>query len=68
MNAFMKAIHLSGGTQQTLADLLGVTQAHVSYWKCNQIPVKRAIEIERALNGQVTRNELRPDIFGEQAA
>lgn len=28
------------------------------------IPVQRALDIERATNGVVTREELRPDIFG----
>lgn len=62
--ALQRAINLAGGKQQALADLLNVKQAHVSYWVMNELPVKRALQIEKALEGQVTRYELRNDIFG----
>lgn len=58
-----KAIELSGGTQNSLAELLGVKQGHVYYWIKKQLPVNRAIQIEQALKGQVKREELRPDVF-----
>jgi len=63
MNTLNKAIELSGGTQQKLADLLGVKQQHVSYWVNNGLPICRAIQIETALNKAVTRQELLPEIF-----
>lgn len=53
-------------TQQALASQLGVTQGLVSQWVRGetQITAERALEIEAATGGQVTRQELRPDIFG----
>lgn len=36
----------------------------VSHWRHRGIPLVRAIAIERATNGAVTREDLRPDIFG----
>lgn len=40
-----------------------VSQAHVSYWLKNGLPPKRALQIEAALGGQVTREELCPEVF-----
>jgi DNA-binding transcriptional regulator YdaS (Cro superfamily) len=58
-----KAVNLVGG-QTALAKLVGVKQAHVWKWlRMEKIPAERAIEIERATGGRVTRQELRPDIF-----
>lgn len=36
----------------------------VSHWRRRGVPLARAIAIERATAGAVTRAELRPDIFG----
>jgi DNA-binding transcriptional regulator YdaS (Cro superfamily) len=36
----------------------------VSHWRRRGVPLVRAIAIERATAGAVTRAELRPDIFG----
>ncbi len=36
----------------------------VSHWRRRGVPLARAIAIERATAGVVTRAELRPDIFG----
>lgn len=64
MTGLEKAIGLAG-TQDALAKLLGpkVKQGHVSYWLKNGVPANRAIEIEAALEGAVTREELCPEIF-----
>lgn len=44
-----------------------VKQAQVSHWytKIKPVPAHHCIPIEEATNGQVTRYDLRPDIFGE---
>lgn len=44
-----------------------VTQGGVSHWMNGQtITAERAIEIERATKGEVTRHDLRPDIFARE--
>ncbi|MBU2788608.1 helix-turn-helix domain-containing protein [Acidithiobacillus sp. VAN18-1] len=64
MNGLKRAIsHF--GSQASLARRLGVVPMAVSHWlKRQRIPPHQAIAIERATNGAVRREELRPDIFG----
>lgn len=59
-----KAIRICGG-QSALADKIGKTQQHVSYWRTakNGVPPEHARAIEIATGGAVTRHDLRPDIF-----
>ncbi|MBE7564194.1 helix-turn-helix domain-containing protein [Acidithiobacillus sp. HP-6] len=52
------------GSQSSLARTLGVCPMAVSHWRRRGVPLARAIAIERATAGVVTRAELRPDIFG----
>ena len=48
-----------------LARALGVTPQAVFLWlKKGRVPVARAPEIEALTAGRVTRQALRPDIFG----
>ena len=49
------------GGPHAVGKMLGITGQAVSQWR--RVPVDRAIAIERATNGAVTREELRPDIF-----
>lgn len=51
------------GTQQALADLIGVRQSHVSNWlnRNKRVPAERVLTIERATG--VPRHELRPDLY-----
>lgn len=65
-NLLQKAIN-KAGSQQALAAAIGVSQQHVSYLmtKARRIPAEIAIAVERATDGEVSRNELRPDIFGD---
>jgi len=49
------------GSQTRLAELLGISQAAVSFWLRNGIPAHRVIKLER-LTG-VPREELRPDLY-----
>jgi DNA-binding transcriptional regulator YdaS (Cro superfamily) len=65
-----RAVTLCGGTQQALADKAGLTQAGV-HWLLSgrgKVSAETAIRIETATNGEVTRQDLRPDIFSEQAS
>lgn len=59
-----KAIELAGG-QVFLAEIAGVKQPTVSYWlnTLGHVPAEKAVKIELGLNGKITRQELRPDIF-----
>lgn len=68
-------LELPGNTQRKLAERIGVTQSAVSQWlqwldgglhdNASRITGERALEIEQATDGAVTRAELRPDLFGE---
>ena len=62
-----KAIELAG-SQEALGALIGSDQTTISYWltKCDGVvPAEKAKKIERALNSQVTCQQLRPDIFNQ---
>lgn len=78
MTGINKAIELAGGSQVALArlitqkrkdsampgeDVAKVEQGHVYYWVHTNLPPKIALEIERALDGQITRQELLPELF-----
>jgi DNA-binding transcriptional regulator YdaS (Cro superfamily) len=63
-----KAIKIAGG-QSALARLIGgkVRQQHVRLWlHMDRIPAERAIQIEEATKGAVSRSELRPDLWPEE--
>lgn len=63
MSPIEKAVEVSGG-QSALARKLGVAPQSVQRWVAkNQVPVKRVVQIEAAVEGLITRYELRPDIF-----
>ncbi len=65
MNGLQRAITIFG-SQSALARELKIKPQAVQQWvHRRRVPVERAIQIERATNGRVTRYELRPDIFGE---
>ena len=56
-----KAILILGNNSQ-LAKKIGITPWAVSKWNVNRPPKKRCLAIEAATGGQVTAEELRPDI------
>lgn len=64
MSALKKAIKLVGG-QSALARAIGVQQPHIFNWlnRNKKVPASHVISIERATNGEVTRFDLRPDIY-----
>jgi DNA-binding transcriptional regulator YdaS (Cro superfamily) len=56
------------GTQQALADALGIKSPSITEWRDRKVPAERCIPIEEATCGAVTRYELRPDVFGPAPA
>ena len=59
--AIEKAIQIVG-SQQKLADELGVRKQAVTKWR-KRVPAERVLGIEDATGGEVTRHELRPDLY-----
>lgn len=62
MNALDQATKLIG-SQAKLASLLGLSgQSTIANWKLrgNEVPAEHCLKIEKATNGAVTRQELRP--------
>ena len=56
------------GTQQALADALGIQSPSISEWKSRgRVPAERCRAIQDATEGRVTVHDLRPDVFGPPA-
>jgi DNA-binding transcriptional regulator YdaS (Cro superfamily) len=54
-------------TVRQVAELCSLSVQAIYKWeKSERIPAEYCRTIERATNGQVTRYELRPDVFGKQ--
>lgn len=63
MKAIEKAVEAAGG-RAALAEKCGVRYQAVEKWvRLNRVPAERVLEIEAATGGQVTRHELRPDLY-----
>ena len=62
MNPIEKAFDLCGG-KTGLANLLGIASPTVHQWAsgARPIPLERCVDIEKATDGKVTCEELRPD-------
>jgi DNA-binding transcriptional regulator YdaS (Cro superfamily) len=69
MKALQTAIDRAG-SQAALAVLLKVSPQAVNQWvrQRRPVPIHHVFAIEKWSGGSITRAELRPDIFGEQAA
>jgi DNA-binding transcriptional regulator YdaS (Cro superfamily) len=63
--ALTKAIELVGG-RDALAAALGISGPAVSHWE--RVPAERVLDVEKATDRQVSRTELRPDIYPAEAA
>ena len=61
-SAFTKALAMIGGVK-ALAQKLGISEQAVHKWDEDKVPVTRAIAIEGLTQGQVTREDLRPDLY-----
>lgn len=61
-----RAVEIAGG-QAPLARAIGVKQQHVWNWlhRDCKTPAEHVLAIEKAVGGQVSRHDLRPDVFGE---
>lgn len=62
--ALAEAIEMAGGNA-ALARHVGVTPQAISQWK--RVPADKAIKVEEATGGTISRHALRPDVFGEAA-
>lgn len=67
-DAAMKILKMAAdevGGVGALARKVGVSQSAVSNWSARgRVPAERCVAIEKATDGNVTRHDLRPDIFG----
>jgi DNA-binding transcriptional regulator YdaS (Cro superfamily) len=65
--ATQKAIRLAGGAR-AVAEAMGIRSLWSIYKWINRdkVPPDRVVTLEQLTKGQVTRHELRPDIFGKQ--
>lgn len=63
--ALEHAISAAGGAAK-LARALGITVQAISDWK--SCPPRRAIDVERATGGVVSRERLCPEVFGDREA
>ena len=63
-----RAVTLAGG-QTRLAEKMGVTQQRVWFVmnRAKRVSAEMAIAIERATDRQISKHELRPDIFPKEA-
>jgi hypothetical protein len=62
--AIERVCKIAGG-QVAIAKARGVTPQAVSQWvKKGRVPADHVIGLESLVGGQVTRHELRPDVFG----
>lgn len=66
--ALQRAVSILG-SQSALGRAIGKKQQHIQYWLNSRVPGEYVIAIERATSGQVTRHDLRPDLYPiEEAA
>jgi DNA-binding transcriptional regulator YdaS (Cro superfamily) len=58
------------GSQAKFGQAIGLSQQGVSFLmkSAKKISPLTAIKIEKATKGKLTRQQLRPDVFGEDAA
>ena len=63
-NPILDQVQALYGSQRALADALQVDPMAVYRWHTKGVPPERALQIEILTNGMVTRQDLRPDLFG----
>jgi DNA-binding transcriptional regulator YdaS (Cro superfamily) len=69
MDGLNKAIKYFG-SRRAFAQAIGVTPMAISYWvqRKRNVTAERALEIEKATNGAVSRSDLRPDLWPSDEA
>lgn len=65
--AIERAIDAAGGLS-ALASALGIKPQVINNWRTRGVPATRAIAIEQAIGGAVSRHELCPEIYPREAA
>lgn len=57
------------GSQEALAERIGTRQQTVSWWlnESGKVPAEFVLKVEAATNREVTRHQLRPDIYPAEA-
>lgn len=67
-NPVRRAADIAGGVSR-LARSMNIARTSVYEWIAKgRVPAERAIPVERLTDGKVTRSELCPDIYPEEAA
>lgn len=67
MNALDRVISIIG-SQTRLAEELNTTPQAIQQWVVKgRVPVMRVLSIEAVVNGEVTRHQLRPDIYPKES-
>ena len=68
LQALQEAVRIAGG-QTALAEKIGKKQGHVWHWlnESKKAPAEAVLAIEAAIEGQITRHQLRPDIYPQPA-
>lgn len=64
MEPLERAIEKAGGLTR-FAKKLEISPQVIVNWRKRGVPPERCAEIETATEGEITRQHLRPDIFGE---
>lgn len=56
----LDAIRLAGGPGK-VGEALGISREAVQQWR--RCPAERVIQLERLIGGEITRHQLRPDLY-----
>ena len=52
------------GSHAAFCRKIGISRVAAYNWKKHGVPPERALQIEIMTNGAITRQDLRPDLFG----
>lgn len=65
IEALRRTIEDLGWSQRDVADIVGVSQPSVSYILTSgkRVPAEWCLPLERASKGDLTRHQLRPDLY-----
>jgi len=58
------------GSQEAIAQIVGVKQpsVHHALTKAEKVPAEWCIPLEKATEGEITRHDLRPDLYPREGA